>query len=204
MKTFSSNLQTEKASSETATCYAIEIDTSTPTRICNWDTDIVFNSDTYLSGRAIANIRVTNGPNPTCSFFVGNADDVFTSLMLNNSLKQKAISIYEVFFDDDNNVIDGEVLFKGIVEFHQLPNSLWCEIHCTPYTNSTVIRCPRRPIAPSCGFIFRSTECGYVGTETSCVKTYEGCHNKTRFSGFRFIPKPGTVFVWGSNTIEVK
>ncbi len=203
MKTFSSSLSTEKASLNTASCYAVELLSPTPVRICNWDQSITFDGDTYTGGTPIQKPSLRSGYSGGGTVKIGNVDGAFTSLFINGTLKQVEISIYEIFLDGGNAVVGGETLFTGKVDGQGL-DDYWCVLTLAPFTDGSLLQGPRRRLVPSCGFVFKSTECGYSGSETSCSKTYEGCHNKSRFGGFRFIPRPGKVFAWGKTIITVR
>lgn len=203
MKTFSGPLQTEKAAAQTASCIAIEIDTASPVRICNWDTTVNYDSNNYSAGYPIKNPKIKNGISGTIK--VGNVDDTFTSLLINGTLKKEDISVYEVFFDSDNVVVDAEILFTGKIDGQMLDDE-WCTLTLVPADAGDVLQCPRRRIVPSCGFVFKDSDCGYSGGTATCAKTHESCDaksNTSHFGGFRFIPKPGKVFSWGDTIITV-
>ena len=202
MKSLSSSLLTEKASLQTASCYAVYIGTGTPTRLCNWDVAVTYDSNTYTGGVPIDKPTIRDGLTGTVK--IGNVDDTFTSLVLNGTLKKKDITIYEIYFDDNNAVVDAETLFSGSID-GQIIDVQWCTLTLVPANDGAVVLCPRRRLVPSCGLVFKGTECGYSGTETTCSKTYDGCRNSgAPFGGFRFVPKPGTVFAWGGVTITVE
>jgi hypothetical protein len=203
LKTLSANLQTEKAALQNAPCYAVRFDAATPIYLSNWDTSFVFDSHTYTPLIPIKkpSIRESGG-----SVQIGNVDDTFTSLLINGTLKKVDVYIYEIFFDADNAVVDGETLFSGSVDGQQI-NDQWATIALIPAPDGSRVMVPRRRIVPSCGFVFKSTECGYAGATTTCAKTYEDCgakSNTAHFGGFRFIPKPGTIFSWGGMIITVE
>ncbi len=203
MKSFSAPLQTEKAASQTASCFAFEIDTATPIRLCNWDVDVTYDGDLYSSGVPIQKPRIKNGLSGTLK--VGNVDDTFTSLVINGTLKKEDISVYEIFFDSADAVVGAELLFTGEIDGQALDDQ-WCTLTLVPADDVNMLQSPRRRIVPSCGFVFKGTECGYSGAATTCAKTYESCSaksNTAHFGGFRFIPKPGKVFSWGKTIITV-
>jgi hypothetical protein len=202
MKSLSSALLAEKGAAQTASCIAVSIATTTPTRLCNWDVAVTYDSNTYSGGVPISRPRIRNGL--TGEVKIGNVDDTFTSLVLNGTLKKKDITIYEIYFDDANAVVDAEQLFSGSIDGQALDDQ-WCTLTLVPANDGAVVLCPRRRIVPSCGLVFKGAECGYSGSETTCAKTYDGCRNSgAPFGGFRFVPKPGKVFSWGKTIITVE
>ena len=69
--------------------------------------------------------------------------------------------------------------------------------------NPMMMRFPRnRYLKTHCRWKFKSTECGYTGSETTCARTLTACmalDNTARFGGFPNIPGGG-IFVGSSDT----
>jgi len=198
VKDLSTALQSQKAALQTGSCFAVAIGTSL--KLCDWDQDITIDGDTYDGGTPIKKPKLNEkGGNLS----VGNVDDAFTSLIINGTIKNATVVVYEVFLDDDNVVVGAETLFSGVVDGMSF-NDTWATLSLTPSRNQAIARCPRRRLVPSCGFIFKSDDCGYTGTDGPCAKTKETCLNTSRFAGFRFIPAPGKTFTWGDTIYKVE
>jgi len=204
VKSLDANVVTEKASTEISSCYAVHIASTSPVKVCNWDVDVNYDGNTYTGGIPIKKPRISANYTSGGSIQIGNVDGTFTSLMLNGSLKKKAIYVYEIFLDSNNAVIGAETLYSGIVGGQSI-SGVFFNITLRPQAEGDVLLTPRRRIVPSCGFILGDEACGYTGTSSYCPRTYEGCLNHgDPFGGFRFIPKPGKVFAWGNLTITVE
>ena len=203
MKTLSSALQTEKAATQAASCYAIEILATTSVRICNWSQAVTFDGDTYTPLIPIGkpSLKSSGGMTDGGTIRIGDVDDSFKSLLFSGALKRKEISVFEIFFDADNVVVDGEILFNG--EINRQESILnWFTLGLGAFSDQKAAQSPRRRIVPGCGFVFKSLDCGYSGGTAHCPKTYEGCLS-SNYGGFRWIPAPGKVFVWGDEKIKV-
>jgi len=206
MKGLSSGLLAEKAGSANTPFYLVKIDNTYFYTDC--DQPITYDSNTYnpaplqVDGfRSSSDLPLDGG-----SIKIGNVDLVFSSLVLNGSLANKNVFVYEVYLDSSFEVVDAELLFEGRIEGQSLTEK-WAALTCTPFRYKWGSMTPRRRIVRQCGWMFKSGRCSYSGVDTLCNKTWEDCTSKSntaRFGGFRFLPERGVKFTWGNTIIEVK
>jgi len=196
MKAFSASLITEKAAEETSSCYAIKIGSSI--HYSDWDESFSYGGDTYTPDIPLRLPKFTASGG---RISISNVDDSFTSLVINGTLKGESITAYEVFTPSGTPV--AEVLYSGTIDSQSFTDH-WATISVTPARIQAVAQCPRRRLIPACGFVFKSTSCGYTGSSARCAKSYDTCLNISNFAGFRFIPAPGKTFVWGDNIYKVE
>ena len=198
-----SNVLNEKAAKQTASCFAVYIAATPAICLCTWDASIELDGYTYTKSIPIKSPNLYSNYNSGGRLSIGNVDGTFTSLIINGSLKNKDISIYEVYFSDTNSVIGYETLFKGKISGQKFDKK-WCDLTLSPFASGSDIMVPRRRIVPSCGFKFKGNDCGYSGASTYCSKIYADCLNEGNpFGGFRFTPVPGRVVAWGNVVIMV-
>ncbi len=206
MKNLDSAVVTIKAEDKLASCFAVHIkenDTSY-INLCNWDEDVVYNGDTYTKNIPIKAFQIYSSYIAGGTISLGNIDGSFTSLLINGTLKNQPIDVYEIYFDDNNDVVGAETLYSGIVGGQDIRDD-WYIIRLRPFSDNDIVLTPRRRIVPSCGFVFKGDDCAYSGGESYCPKTFEKCFNNGKpFGGFRFIPKSGKTFSWGNIVVTVK
>jgi hypothetical protein len=206
MKSYSEQILTEKQKSSVTTFLLVKIGT-----YCFTDSniDIQHDGNTYQAyPLQISNIKSSDvSPLDGCTIKIGNVNLTLSSLVLNNLLKEKEVSIYEGWFNADGGLIEAVPVFFGKVDGRSGVDELWATITAMPFHNPWTSRCPRRRISKHCGWLFKDEDCGYSGAATSCNKTWQRCTelgNTAGFGGFRFIPQRGRKFVWGNTIIEVK
>lgn len=94
-----------------------------------------------------------------------------------------AIATLSAFYLEANEahpMFEGRITSALVVEAS-------AEFKLAGFLEPTAISLPRRFIDPLCQWRFKSTECGYVGAETVCNKTFADCTTRAqthRFSGF--------------------
>ncbi len=206
MKLLSQQLRAEKAKAEVISFYLVKLDTYCYT---DCDVSIMYNGDTYMplplqlqDFQSSADMALEGG-----NIRLGNVDLVVSSLILNNLLKNKNVTIYEAFFDSNNTIIDVDTIFVGRIEGQTIDDEYWATIYVSAYRYNQKTYIPNRRINRTCGWMFKDADCNYSGSETWCSKTWQRCvelNNNARFGGFRFIPVRGTKFTWKGIIIEVK
>lgn len=203
MKFFSATLSARKAAAAAMVAYAVEISTDPAVRLCSWDQSISLSGNSFVPLVPIDKpaIQAAGGLNAAGSIKIGNVDDTFTSLYFAGSLKSAPIKVYEVFLAP-GAAPEAETLFEGRIAGADLDNE-YIALALGPLAAGAEAMSPRRRLVPACGFVFKSSDCGYTGLETHCPKTKEGCLSGF-YAGFRFVPPPGTEFVWGGERIKVK
>jgi len=207
MKSLTQALQTEKAKANVTTFFLINLGGLYGFTDCN--VTINYNGLDYLpcplqvNGFSVSNTSNLDGG----SISFGNITNLFSSLVLNNDLRDMEVEIYEQWFDSANTVIDTEVVYIGKVSGRPSLNEQWCSVTVQSHKNPWTIRTPRRRITKTCGFLFKDGDCKYSGGSTTCNKTYENCttlSNTANFGGFRFLPARGTKFTWNNTIITIK
>jgi phage-related protein len=206
MKNLPTSVLTEKAKSEIRSFKLLKLDTYYFT---DCDQSIQYSGDTYSPRPIILEGFSASGEMPLegGTIKIGDVDLTIASLVLNNSLKDKDVVIYETYFDSSMNIVGTELVFEGRVEGQELPDEYWAVLKVSPYRYSMNITIPRRYIIRLCGWTFKSSDCGYSGSETDCSKTWERCGvlgNRARFGGFPFLPKKGTRIMWNDKEWVVK
>lgn len=121
---------------------------------------------------------------------LGNVSRLIMGYLENLDLRDKKVRIRTVFFDlltddlahlDDTFYIDDYVAGAEVVEFNLSSRFDLLDVNLPL----------RRYSRNYCSWIFKSTECGYAGAETTCNKTFQRCRelvNTPRFGGFPSIP----------------
>ncbi len=198
MKTIANAVSTEKAAAKNKACYAVKIGASI--KLCDWDVDVVYDSGTYVSGTPLQVPKFTEKGG---QLVVGNVDDAFSAYIINGTIKNTDVTVYEIYFDSDNAVIGAETLFVGVIDGQSFDDH-WATLNISQSLTQARARCPRRRLVPACGFVFKSDDCGYTGGLGPCTKDMDSCLNTSRFAGFRFIPAKGKTFTWGNTIYKVK
>ena len=132
---------------------------------------------------------------------IDNLDDEMTSDFVGATPQGNEIVIYGVYLDSTNQIIGtpatlfiGEIdewnMSEGVLDI-TISNqfSQWNQVTLSQHSSS----CRWKK--------FKGTECGYVGVETVCDRTWQTCDgfsNTANFGGFRFLPYlERTTLFWG-------
>jgi len=122
---------------------------------------------------------------------IDNNDDALTSDFVGNDVQGEAIQISVVFLDSTNQIINAPVtlfvgeldewnLSEGVLEINITNQfSQWNKITFSQYQSSCRWK------------VFKGTECGYSGGDTTCNRSYADCSSKSNtanFGGFRWLP----------------
>ena len=138
---------------------------------------------------------------------MGNVNNTMSAAILNNTLREATVRIREIYLDSAGTFVGIETLFYGKVSGRPSCNEQSATITLVPHRNPWSVACPRRRISKHCGWKFKDADCGYVGAQTLCDKTFARCTTLGRtatFGGFRFLPEKGTQFIYGTNIIRIK
>ncbi len=165
-----------------------------------WDEDVTFGGITYQKFPITHEYISENaeGQIDTLKVKVANVNRLIGAYLEEyDAFRGKEVRIKLVFYDrlddpdaylEDVYYVDEVVVNEEVVEF-----TLSSKFDLLQET------LPRRRFYRNfCQWKFKSTECGYTGTETSCNKTLQRCKelgNEARFGGFPSIPKRGVYIV---------
>jgi hypothetical protein len=121
---------------------------------------------------------------------IGNVDLQMSAVFLNEDILNKWGVLKIGFFDSDNQIIHQAFkIFEGLVSTWTLsePKASITLVNEFILWNKKTLR----KYQSACRWSFKSTECGYSGTETWCDQGYARCTalgNVDNFSGFRWLP----------------
>ena len=162
-----------------------------------YDTDIVFAGVTYSRFPITHETMGENssGQIDTVKIKVANVNRLIQGYLEDNDFRGKQVDIIMVFAEYlssaaykcvDTFYIDSYTADQSIVEFTL----------STKFDILDVTIPHRKFIRNYCQWKFKSSECGYVGAETSCNKTKADCknvkNNFRRFGGFPSVPQQRT------------
>lgn len=164
------------------------------------DVDIVYQGNTYIS-RGIqigaAEYSLTTQIDQI-SLEIDNVKQEYSSILLNNEMRGKKVTISLIALDKNLNIIGVTDTFIGIIDTAELD-----EQRVRFEVSSPLIRwkkrVPRREHGANCYKIFKSTDCGYTGVQTWCNQAYDRClalSNTANFGGFRWLPELMTKAIW--------
>lgn len=188
-----------KATLKTRTLVTIQLDDG-PFRILANDTiaNIVIGSDTYYT-RMVQTSEIETSLDGTVDKMVVSTSDIdqeFSSLVANNGdiLTNRECKVEEVIFDGDTTTIIGNpvLVFDGRINKIQLSAKSFVftiERILNQYSSLS----PNMVFDVNCQFKFKSSRCGYSGSETKCDKTLTRCKtlsNVTNFGGYPSIVIP--------------
>ena len=135
-----------------------------------------------------------NGQIDSVKIKVANVSRLMQTYLEQFDLRGKKIDITTVFADQLSNTayksvdsfyIDSYTADQNVVEFTLSSKFDIMDVHIPQ----------RKYIRSYCQWKFKSTECGYAGSEAACNKTLGRCGelgNKLRFGGFPSIPQQRT------------
>jgi len=157
-----------------------------------YDQDITYNGITYQRFPITHEFVSENskGEIDSIRVRVSNINRLIQAYLEDYDLRSKKVSIKMVFaneladpsaYIEDIFYIDSYTAGQDVVEFTLSGkfDVLALELPARKYSRNY------------CGWKFKSAECGYSGTETSCNKTLQRCRelgNQVRFGGFPAVP----------------
>jgi hypothetical protein len=132
---------------------------------------------------------------------------VLKAIFVENVISEEEFKIWLVLFDDSNEIIAKQNIFKGYMNEFDIDEttltltitSVFAKWAQTSYgKHSALCRWKK----------FKSTECKYAGAESACDRTYSRCtqlSNTDNFGGFRYIPGIEDLSVqWGPTQKEAE
>jgi hypothetical protein len=128
---------------------------------------------------------------------VDNTDLWFSALLMGNDAAGREIRLTFAALDADYQILAVEPLFRGYIDdwdISEVSAQLTAASEMTFWKKKSLRKCQA-----SCRWPFRSTECGYAGTQADCNQTWTRCRelgNTGRFGGFRFLPSIQTQEIW--------
>ncbi len=168
----------------------------------NADTDLYYNSNRFISIPMEIEQSVSS-PGLTVDLVevrLANADDVFTSIFLNNDQLGQEVLLYK-YFEKDTVAL----YLRCFVENFNLNGNTFNLSLTTEFAlwKKKTMRYP----TPSCQWPFKvSAECGYMGSETWCDQTAGRCKalgNYANFGGRKYISSiEGKKIYWGEEPQE--
>jgi hypothetical protein len=141
LKTFSQELIDEKAKNSVITFWFVKIGGYYFTNcIQNFD----YNGFTYLSYPIeVSSISVSDaGTLDGCNITIGSVDLTIGSLILNNDFKYADVTIEELWFDSNMNLIGADAVFKGKVDGRPSLSEQWATIAVAAHKNPWTAKCP--------------------------------------------------------------
>ena len=192
-KTLTSDFTLEKNKQESSgliNLYEIEYQTDTWIYLAQWDANVVFDGKTYLAAEKGVKHDKTgenrDGSVGQVNVAIANVDRLIGGYLETNDVRGLRLNILTVFenllADPTARLIERYVIDAGTI------NQEAVNLICTTVIDLMNVILPSRRFAPICAWVFKSTECGYVGTETTCNKTLTRCRelsNSPRWGGFR-------------------
>lgn len=157
-----------------------------------YDEDVVFSGVTYtrfpISHEFIA--ENTKGETNQLKVNVANVNRVIQNYLEAYDIRGKKLTVTMVWadkLDDPNSFIEDSYYVDAYGA-----NAEAAEFICSDKFNIMRLELPARKYWRNyCSWKFKSPECGYSGSETSCNKTFQRCGvlaNRVRFGGFPSIP----------------
>lgn len=155
------------------------------------DVPLVYSGDRY-EPRAIKVPRIKQSltqMSSDCSIQVDNVDLVLSTPFLTNDIKLQETKLYLTVLDSDYHIIETVLIFDGIIDSYKMDDNL---IKIKILGEVSIWKLQSIPeVCMSCPWrLFKGTECGYIGSETSCDRTYANClslSNADNFGGQRWM-----------------
>ncbi len=137
-----------------------------------------------------------------CTIEIDIVDQVLISAFVGGTPQGSDIGLQMVVLDDSHSIIGSEAftLFSGEIDNWELDPDDKIRVTMT----NIFTRWNQRTLAlhsSSCRWKeFKGLECGYVGSETTCDRTYRTCNqtygNADNFGGFRWLPSLEDAVIW--------
>jgi phage-related protein len=181
----------ESSSNQPIDLYEIYLDSSV---LRYADQAINWNGNAYAgrvrSRSAIRRSMAAEFDRVTVTF--SNVDLAMASVLLNNHIEGARLVIRRV---DRTVANDSIVLFDGRIERPAKIDEESAAIEAVQILGSIDQDAPGRNFSKPCVWKFKGPQCGYLGAEATCDKSWARCSqlgNTNRYGGFRFIPHGGT------------
>lgn len=129
---------------------------------------------------------------------IDNVDLRLTAALLLEDCKNKTVILYYGTMLGDQTVSCVE-FFRGFLDYWEIDNNNGV---CRIYIANELILWNKRTLRvaqASCPWMFKKTECSYVGEEIWCDKSYSRCEvlsNTANFGGSRFLPSTAEKQLW--------
>jgi lambda family phage minor tail protein L len=177
-----------------------EYDGSNNLYLAEWSEDITFDSQVYTSFPITHDDIGENSQNQTdeISITVGNVSRLIQSYLEDyEGLIGIKVKITIVWLDKLDNP-DSKVEWTYYVDSVRA-NESDVSFTLRPKVNALSITLPARTYSRNyCQWKFKSDECGYSGSETTCNRTKQRCKalgNYSRFGGFPSIPSRQMIII---------
>ena len=201
-RTTNAEFKDQKNSATNQPIYLYTIDdydgSSNDLNFAEYDTDITYDGITYtrfpISHETISGN--TEGSIDTVVVSVSNISRLIESYLEDYDLRGKKVTIKTVWA---NKLADASAYMDDIFYIDKYTASQDAvSFTLTSKFDLLSVQIPSRKYSRNyCSWVFKSTECGYAGGETTCSKTKQRCKvlaNYTRFGGFPSIPT-GRIYV---------
>lgn len=155
--------------------------------------DITWGGNHYLPqvlGRSSIK-RYMSGQFDGVSVTFSNVDTTLAQVLLENEIEGRRLVIRKI---DQSVADDSIVLFDGRMERPSRISETEAILEAKHVLGSIDFDAPARLFSDFCPWDFKGLECGYVGPETECNKSWARCNQIAqthRYGGFRFIPHGG-------------
>lgn len=199
MRTLTSALKTEKnklaSASAWLTLVQVEINATTTIYLVANPASIVFDGNTYspfpLELRTVASD--SRGGLPDVEILVSNVDQQISTYVEANDLRGKRMRLIGV--NSDNLADPAATVFDEQYEISEILVSEEVVTFRIGHSRLLEQRFPaRRFLRDNCQWLYKGTECGYVGALATCDKQLEGSNgcrvhaNVVRFGAFPGLP----------------
>lgn len=175
------------------------------------DKPLVYNGETYIPyNLQIGEIKKSSmGLTDDVTIVLSNVKREIAELMVAETFRGKRAVIYRVFLSSDYTITTPFVVFDGLVDEVTGKEDKASSVIVATLTTDLAYwqkSLPCRQYQAGCYLVFKSAECGYVGAETWCNRTWERCKalsNQVHFPGFRHLPKIESTPIWWGRAAPV-
>ena len=116
---------------------------------------------------------------------IANADGAWGKLVTANDIRGSVLNVY---MTELSLLTEKHLLYPGYIDSVSV-NGEAMTVTVRSDRDWIGERLPRRTHAPRCPWVFKSTDCGYSGAETSCGKTISDCTARGQTANFGgFLP----------------
>ena len=187
--------QSEQEENRPIDLYEIEVDNNVILRYAANNTgDIIFNGYTYIAA-AVSRTEVQTNSDATIeelSVTVQNVTREFSAYVANggkiNGYMCRILTVFRDVLDDPLNYA---ITFEGEMDGGTLDKKSFA-FKVRAYQGTYGIKVPRRTYDPLCQYAFKQQDCGYLGTEIICDRSYTRCSqlgNQENYGGFLGVPR---------------
>lgn len=179
MLNISNELISESHSDELITFGLYEVyysDLEPPLCITNWDDEVVYQGKTYLP-TAVQHSTIsqnTGGQMGDVTLSVGNLDRIIQKYIDDYELIGKKVRVIQFFIGSSTGNVQGTFRIEGITvkkDAAAFTLSVGCNYLQASFPS-------RLASSRHCMWQFKSSECGYTGSDENCSKTIEDCIEK--------------------------